>query len=111
MSVEEQDSVYNRIKFINEYEKIPESSIYIEAVTENLEVKKQIFEFLDSIAPEDSILASNTSSLSITKLGSFTNRPDKVIGMHFMNPVPKMNLVEVIAGVETSEDTMNETIK
>lgn len=82
--------------------------LVIEAVPEQIEIKKQVFQSLDKFCKPDTILASNTSSISITKLGSFTNRPDKVIGMHFMNPVPIMSLVEIIAGLKTSESTMNE---
>ena len=80
-------------------------SIVIEAVPENIEIKKNVFKILDKNCPKETILASNTSSISITQLAGFTNRPDKVIGMHFMNPVPLMQLVEVILGLQTSEDT------
>ena len=77
----------------------------IEAVTEDLKVKTEVFKTLDQIVGADTILASNTSSISITKLAAATKRPDKVIGMHFMNPVPIMKLVEVIRGMATSDDT------
>jgi 3-hydroxybutyryl-CoA dehydrogenase len=79
------------------------ADLVIEAATENLAIKLDIFKELDKICPEKTILASNTSSISITKLGSATDRPDKIIGMHFMNPVPVMRLVEVIKGFSTSE--------
>ncbi|HET9478636.1 MAG TPA: 3-hydroxyacyl-CoA dehydrogenase NAD-binding domain-containing protein, partial [Pyrinomonadaceae bacterium] len=82
-----------------------EASVVIEAVVEDLATKTQVFKLLDQIAPADAILASNTSSISITKLGAATDRPDKVIGMHFMNPVPVMKLVEVIRGMATSDET------
>jgi 3-hydroxybutyryl-CoA dehydrogenase len=81
------------------------SGIVIEAVIESFDVKSMIMKTLDSFCPSDCILASNTSSISITRLASSTNRPDKIIGMHFMNPVPIMKLVEVINGDETSLKT------
>jgi 3-hydroxybutyryl-CoA dehydrogenase len=80
-------------------------SLVVEAATENFEVKRQIFEQLDSICPPETILSSNTSSISITKIAAVTKRPDKVIGMHFFNPVPLMKLVEVIRGIATSDET------
>lgn len=83
----------------------------IEAVPEVVEIKKEVFQSLDKYCKPDTILASNTSSISITKLGSYTNRPDKVIGMHFMNPVPIMTLVELIAGLKTSQETIDATIE
>src|SRR5439155_2289990 len=79
--------------------------IVVEAVTEDLQVKAGVFKTLDGIANSKAVLASNTSSISITKLGAATQRPDKVIGMHFMNPVPVMKLVEIIRGAATSNDT------
>ena len=79
--------------------------LVIEAATENFAIKSKIFKTLDNICPEETILASNTSSISITKIGAQTNRPDKVIGMHFMNPVPIMKLVEIIRGHLTSDST------
>lgn len=81
------------------------ADIVIEAATENLEIKKSIFRTIDLSAPQHAILASNTSSISITEIAAVTRRPDKVIGMHFMNPVPVMKLVEVIRGLATSEQT------
>ncbi len=77
--------------------------VVIEAIVEKIEVKKAVFKELDGICPENSILASNTSALSITEIAAATGRPDKVVGMHFFNPVPVMRLVEVIPGAETSE--------
>ena len=82
----------------------------IEAVTENEEVKKAIFRRLDALVPPGAILASNTSSISITRLAAETSRPDRFIGMHFMNPVPVMALVEVIRGIATSDETA-ETVR
>jgi 3-hydroxybutyryl-CoA dehydrogenase len=82
-----------------------EADFVVEAVIESLEVKQQVFAELDKCAQPEVILASNTSSISITELGAVTRRPEKVIGMHFMNPVPLMKLVEVIRGLETSDET------
>jgi len=84
--------------------------LIIEAATENISIKKNIFEELDRSCKADAILASNTSSISITEIGAFTKRADKVIGMHFMNPVPLMKLVEIIRGIATSQETYD-TIK
>lgn len=81
------------------------ADVLIEAATENVEIKKNIFQTLDGAAPKHAILASNTSSISITEIAAVTKRPDKVIGMHFMNPVPLMKLVEVIRGLSTSSET------
>ena len=81
------------------------ADLIVEAATENIELKLKIFKDLDSLAPADAILASNTSSISITQIAAVTNRGDKVIGMHFMNPVPVMKLVEVIRGYQTSDET------
>ncbi len=83
----------------------------VEAAPENEEIKKDLFKKLDEIVKKDTILASNTSSISITMLSAQTNRPDKVIGMHFMNPVPVMKLVEVIRGLATSEETYNTVLE
>jgi 3-hydroxybutyryl-CoA dehydrogenase len=82
------------------------ADLIIEAVTENIDVKKQIFQKIDSLSPKGSILASNTSSISITEIGAMTSRPEKVIGMHFMNPVPVMKLVEIIRGLATDNETL-----
>ncbi len=81
------------------------SDLIVEAATENPEIKKQIFKTLDGLCKEDAILATNTSSISITEIGAVTKRADKVIGMHFMNPVPMMKLVEIIRGLATSQET------
>ncbi|MCP4580086.1 MAG: 3-hydroxybutyryl-CoA dehydrogenase [candidate division Zixibacteria bacterium] len=87
------------------FEEADKADLVIEAVFENMEVKKEIFQTLDKVCPEHAILASNTSSLPITAIGAVTNRADKVIGMHFMNPVPMMKLVEVIRGIATTDET------
>ncbi len=86
------------------------ASLVVEAATEKEELKKSIFKDLDNFCPEDTILATNTSSISITSIASVTTRPDRVIGMHFMNPVPLMKLVEIISGYSTSKETYS-TIK
>ena len=83
------------------------ADLIVEAATENLELKLKIFKNMDEFAPENCILATNTSSISITKIASITRRPEKVIGMHFMNPVPIMKLVEIIKGYSTSQETYN----
>ena len=87
------------------------SELVIEAVTENIEIKLKIFQELDQLCPSETILATNTSSISITEIAAATNREDKVIGMHFMNPVPIMKLVEVIRGRKTSDQTKNTIIE
>jgi 3-hydroxybutyryl-CoA dehydrogenase len=87
------------------------ADLVVEAVSENLELKLGIFTDLDRFAPPDAVLASNTSSISITRLAAATGRPDQVIGMHFMNPVPLMRLVEVIRGLDTSDQTLDLTFQ
>ncbi|WP_285841834.1 3-hydroxyacyl-CoA dehydrogenase [Sutcliffiella horikoshii] len=82
-----------------------EAGLIIEAVPENISIKKSVFEKIDSLAPANCIFASNTSTMSPTEIGSFTGRPDKVIAMHFFNPVHKMKLVEIVRGLETSDET------
>jgi 3-hydroxybutyryl-CoA dehydrogenase len=105
MTAEERDAVVGRIKPTTHVESITGADIVIEAIIEKVEAKTQLFEKLDKITGPDCILASNTSSISITKIAAATARPDKVIGMHFMNPVPVMTLVEVIRGIATSDET------
>ncbi|HSW31748.1 MAG TPA: 3-hydroxybutyryl-CoA dehydrogenase [Longimicrobiales bacterium] len=84
---------------------VADADLVVEAVPEKVELKRSIFSTLDAAAPADAVLATNTSSISITQIAAFTKRPDKVIGMHFMNPVPVMQLVEVIRGLATSDET------
>ena len=103
LSEEEKRSIINRITTTTEFELLRDASLVIEAVTENFKVKSEVFKMLDQITSPDAILASNTSSISITKLGAVTSKPGKVIGMHFMNPVPVMKLVEVIRGIATTD--------
>lgn len=83
------------------------AGLVVEAATENVDLKLNIFKELDEVCPDDTILATNTSSISITQIGAVTSRPDQVIGMHFMNPVPVMKLVEIIKGYSTSDQTYN----
>ena len=105
MSAEQKQEILGRIKTTTNLEDLKDCFIVVEAATENFDVKKQIFQKLDEITSNDAILASNTSSISITKIAATTKRPDKIIGMHFMNPVPLMKLVEVIRGIATSDET------
>jgi 3-hydroxybutyryl-CoA dehydrogenase len=105
LTTDEKASIVGRIKATTDFAELRDAFLVVEAVTEDLNVKSEVFKSLDGIVNSDSILASNTSSISITKLGAVTNRPDKVIGMHFMNPVPVMKLVEIIRGAATSDET------
>ncbi|MFN5218920.1 MAG: 3-hydroxyacyl-CoA dehydrogenase family protein [Sphingomonadales bacterium] len=97
--------------FTNISDGVVGADLVVEAATENLEIKLNIFRQLDSLAKPGCILASNTSSISITKIGSVTGRPEKVIGMHFMNPVPVMKLVEIIGGYKTDKETLNTIVE
>lgn len=92
-------------------EGVKEADLVVEAATENVDLKLEIFDQLDEYAPKNTILATNTSSISITKIAHTTNRPDKVIGMHFMNPVPVMKLVEVINGYATNKEVTNTIVE
>jgi 3-hydroxybutyryl-CoA dehydrogenase len=105
MTEEQKTEILNRITTTTNLEDLKDCFLVVEAATENFDVKKQLFERLDAITNENCILASNTSSISITKIAATTKRADKVIGMHFMNPVPLMKLVEVIRGIATSDET------
>ena len=105
MTAEERDAIVGRIRPVTDMQRIADADIVIEAIVESLEAKTQLFSKLDEITRPECILASNTSSISITKIAAATKRPEKVIGMHFMNPVPVMTLVEVIRGIATSDET------
>lgn len=107
LAEQEKNAILARIKGTVDLADAKDVDLVVEAAVENMEVKKQIFKELDSICKEETILASNTSSLSITEIASVTGRPEKVIGMHFFNPVPIMKLVEVIRGIKTSDQTFN----
>jgi len=101
---EDKASILARITKSTSLQDAVAADLVIEAAVENMTIKAQIFSQLDVICPEHTILATNTSSLPITEIGAFTKRPDRVIGMHFMNPVPVMKLVEVIRGLVTSDE-------
>jgi len=105
MTSEEKEAVLSRIQGSTNLEDLAGCDLIVEAAVEKLEVKLDLFARLDAIAGPDALLASNTSSISITKIAAATHRPEKVIGMHFMNPVPVMKLVEVIRGLGTSDET------
>jgi 3-hydroxybutyryl-CoA dehydrogenase len=105
MTAEERDAIVGRIRPVTDMQQIAGADIVIEAIIEKLEAKTELFAKLDQITGPECILASNTSSISITKIAAATKRPEKVIGMHFMNPVPAMTLVEVIRGIATSDET------
>lgn len=111
MTQEEMDTAFANVSFSGEMEDIKDCDLIIEAATENPVVKKAIFKELCENVQKSCILASNTSSLSITDIAASTMRPDKVIGMHFFNPVPMMKLVEVIKGELTSEETKNTIVE
>jgi len=104
LTFEEKESILARIEGMVGLENFKKVDIVIEAIVENMELKKKVYRELDQICDEQTILASNTSSLSITEIGAATQHPGRVIGMHFFNPVPVMKLVEVIPGVDTDEN-------
>ncbi|RLG35904.1 3-hydroxybutyryl-CoA dehydrogenase [Methanosarcinales archaeon] len=111
MSEDEMNAVLGRITgMVDLADSVKDPDIVIEAAPENMELKKSIYSEIDALAPEKTIFASNTSSLSITEMASATKRPDKFIGMHFFNPVPMMKLVEIIRGFLTSDETF-ETVR
>lgn len=108
---EKEKTLANITKYTSIKEGTQYASLVIEAATENLDLKLKIFKELDEVCPDDTILATNTSSISITEIAAATKRPDKVIGMHFMNPVPVMKLVEIIRGYNTSNEVTNFIVK
>ncbi|WMY15620.1 3-hydroxybutyryl-CoA dehydrogenase [Bacillus tropicus] len=110
MKEEEKEATLNRLAVTLDLDCVKEADLIIEAAVEKMDIKKKIFANLDEIAPEHAILATNTSSLPITEIAAGTKRPEKVIGMHFMNPVPVMKLVEIIRGLAT-DDVVYETIE
>ena len=111
ISSSQKETAFKKINTATKLESAANSGLVIEAVNENLNLKNQIFQSLDLICPEKCIFASNTSSISITEIAAVTKRPDRVIGMHFMNPVPVMKLVEIIRGLVTADDTYAEIKK
>lgn len=109
ISESEKSSALSNIKTFTElFEGVKSADLVIEAATENMEIKLNLFRQLDQLCPSEAILATNTSSISITKIAAVTNRASQVIGMHFMNPVPVMKLVEVIRGYATSDEITNQ---
>ena len=110
LSQADRDAALARVETATSLDAASNATLVVEAATENTELKFRIFADLDRIAPREAILASNTSSISITAIGARTTRPDQVIGMHFMNPVPVMQLVEVIRGLATSDDTTSKVM-
>lgn len=104
MAQEQMDAILSGITGTTEYEKCADADIVVEAILETIEIKREVFGMLDKLCKPETILASNTSSLSITEIAASTKRPDRVIGMHFFNPAPVMKLVEVIKGQLTSDE-------
>lgn len=106
ISAVERDETWGRISFATELEALADRDLVIEAVVEDLKVKNELFGALDKMAPEHTIFATNTSSLAVTDMAAAVNRPDRVVGLHFFNPVPVMKLVEVVKTIATSGDTV-----
>lgn len=107
MTISEKKAILQRIKWTTDITEVKECDIIIEAVDEDLKLKQEIFRKLDSICPPETIFVSNTSTLSLSKIAEGTTRGHKTIGMHFLNPVPKIPVVEIVRGIETSDDTTN----
>ncbi|MHC4932382.1 MAG: 3-hydroxybutyryl-CoA dehydrogenase [Planctomycetota bacterium] len=108
---DEADAIQARIKTTTQLSDLASADLVVEAILEDLAIKEKVFKELDGIVKKDGILASNTSSIWITKIAAATSRPDKVIGMHFMNPVPMMKLVEIIRGQDTSDETTSKIVE
>ena len=104
---DQKNEILSRVHGSTDIEIVKDADLIIEAATENMEAKKALFKELDELVKPEAIIATNTSSLSITEIAAATNRPDKIIGMHSFNPVPAMKLVEIIKGLATSEETKN----
>jgi 3-hydroxybutyryl-CoA dehydrogenase len=111
ISQEQMDKTLQNIGITTDLNDVSDSDLVIEAISEDMKVKKETFGKLDEICKPETILATNTSSLSITEIANSTSRPDKVIGMHFFNPVPLMKLVEVIKGLATSDETKDKIVE
>lgn len=107
MAQEDMDAILGRIEGTVDLNKAADCDLVVEAAVENMKIKREIFAELDRICKPETILSSNTSSLSITEIATATNRPDKVIGMHFFNPAPVMKLIEIIRGMATSQETFD----
>ena len=110
LAAEEKDSILQRIKGTTKIEELSDCDLVIEAVVENMELKKTLFSELDKLCPPNTIFATNTSCLSIIDMAAVTNRPDKVLGLHFFNPAPIMKLLEVVRTISTSDEVV-ETVK
>lgn len=108
ISQQQADDIRAKLVGSVDIQDVADCDLIVEAAVENMDIKKSIFAELDSVCGENTIFATNTSSLSITEVAAATNRPDKVIGMHFFNPAPIMKLVEIIRGITTSEETFNQ---
>lgn len=111
LTEEEKTYIMSKIKATINYQEIKDFDLVIEAIVEDINLKKTVFKELDEVCDKKTILATNTSSLSITEIASFTKRPEKVIGMHFFNPVPVMKLTEIITGQKTSVETFDTVFK
>jgi 3-hydroxybutyryl-CoA dehydrogenase len=111
LTAEDKAAIMGRIEGSTDIEIIKDADLVIEAATEDMEAKKALFAELDALCKPETIIATNTSSLSITEIAAATNRPDKIIGMHFFNPVPMMKLVEIIKGLATSDETRDTILK
>lgn len=109
ISYDEREAILRRLSVTTRLEDLKECDFVIEAVVENIPMKEEVFKKLDAVTRQEVILASNTSSISITRIGSFTKRPDRVVGMHFFNPVPVMKLIEIIRGLATSDEVFQTT--
>ena len=109
MDSKEKDTIIGRIRGTTDMDALNEVDFVVEAVLEDMDLKKRVFKELDELCRPDVILATNTSSMSITEIGASTKRPDKVCGMHFFNPVPLMRLVEIIRGYSTTDETIQTT--
>jgi len=106
-TLEEPEKIIERINFTTDFQTLEKADFVVENVTENWEIKKEVYSKIDDFCPTHCIFAANTSAIPITKIGSATKRPDKVVGMHFMNPVPMKKTVEVIRGYHTSDETLS----
>lgn len=111
ITTEQMEKTLSNITITTNLDDVADSDLVIEAISEDMQVKKETFKKLDDLCKESTILATNTSSLSITEIANSTSRPDKVIGMHFFNPVPLMKLVEVIKGLATSDETKDAIVE
>ncbi|MGC1632377.1 MAG: 3-hydroxyacyl-CoA dehydrogenase NAD-binding domain-containing protein, partial [Gelidibacter sp.] len=107
----EKGRIQNNISYVNDLKDLADSHLTIEAIIENLDIKKKVFSELESYVSEDCIIASNTSSLSIASIASSLNKPERCIGIHFFNPAPLMQLVEVIPAIQTSKEVLEKTVK